>query len=126
MNQHSHHDDHAHHHKGHEHFHDHLGGHGRHSHAHGSIDPSITTSARGIWAIRWSFGALCVTALMQVVVVWLSSSVALLADTVHNFADAATVVPLWIAFALSRWQPNKRFTYGYGRRKMQPALPLSS
>ena len=55
------------------------------------------------------------TALTQVIVVWLSGSVALLADTIHNFADAATVVPLWIAFALSRWQPNTRFTYGYGR-----------
>ena len=123
MNQHSHHDDHAYHHKDHDHSH----GHGRHGHAHGSVDPTITTSAKGIWAIKWSFGALAVTALTQVIVVWLSGSVALLADTIHNFADAATVVPLWIAFALSRWQPR---THGSPMAmagwKMWPALPLSS
>jgi len=55
------------------------------------------------------------TALFQVVVVWLSGSVGLLADTIHNFGDAATAIPLWVAFTLARWQPSKRFTYGYGR-----------
>lgn len=84
-------------------------------HRHGSIDPSIATTERGIWAIKWSFVGLLVTALFQMVVVWLSGSVALLADTIHNFADAATAVPLWIAFALARWRPNGKFTYGYGR-----------
>lgn len=100
------------------HPHDHSHGEGRHSghgHAHGVIDPSITTSERGIWAIKWSFVGLFITALFQIVVVWLSGSVALLADTIHNVADAATAVPLWIAFALSRWKPNRKFTYGYGR-----------
>ena len=84
-------------------------------HQHGSIDPAITTSERGLWAVKWSFVGLLVTALMQVVVVWLSGSVALLADTVHNLGDAATAVPLGIAFAVSRWKPNSKFTYGYGR-----------
>jgi Co/Zn/Cd efflux system component len=28
----------------------------------------------------------------------MSGSVALLADTIHNFSDALTAVPLWIAF----------------------------
>lgn len=86
-----------------------------HDHQHGTIDPGITTTKRGIWAIKWSFVSLFVTAIIQIVVVWLSGSVALLADTIHNFADAATAVPLWIAFALARWKPNKTFTYGYGR-----------
>lgn len=103
-------------HQDHPHDHSHGGGaHDGHSHAHGVVDPSILTSDRGIWAIKWSMVGLFATALMQGVVVWLSGSVALLADTVHNFADAATAVPLWIAFALSRWKPNQRFTYGYGR-----------
>ncbi len=87
--------------------HDYSYGHG---HAYGVVDPSITTSERGIWAIKWSFVGLFVTALFQVVVVWLSGSVALLADTIHNFADAATAVPLWIVFALSRWNPIFVFT----------------
>jgi cation diffusion facilitator family transporter len=55
------------------------------------------------------------TALFQVIVVYLSGSVALFADTIHNFGDAATAIPLWIAFTLARRGPNKRFTYGYGR-----------
>lgn len=84
-------------------------------HHHGALDPAITTSERGTWAVKWSFVGLLATALFQLVVVRLSGSVALLADTVHNLGDAASAVPLGIAFALSRWKPNKRFTYGYGR-----------
>jgi len=86
-----------------------------HGHTHGVIDPSITTTRRGIWAISWSFAALMVTALLQVLVVALSGSVALLADTIHNFGDAATAIPLYIAFAFARLRPNERFSYGYGR-----------
>jgi len=56
------------------------------------------------------------TALVQVmVVVILSHSVALLADTIHNFADAATAIPLGIAFLLVRRGATRRFTYGLGR-----------
>jgi cation diffusion facilitator family transporter len=86
-----------------------------HGHTHGVVDASITTSARGIWAIKWSFIGLFITAAIQIVVVYLSKSVGLLADTIHNFGDAATAIPLWVAFALARWKPSKRFTYGYGR-----------
>lgn len=103
---HPHHDGHAHHH------------HDRgtvHSHTHGGVNPTIVTTQRGIWAVKWSFIGLCVTALMQGVIVWLSGSVALLADTIHNVGDAATALPLWIAFLLARRQSSPRFTYGLGR-----------
>ena len=40
---------------------------------------------------------------------------ALLGDTLHNFADALTAVPLGVAFTLGRRAPTRRFTYGYGR-----------
>lgn len=89
--------------------------HDDHTHTHGVIDASIITTQRGIWAIKWSFIILLFTALVQVIVIVLSGSVALLADTIHNFGDAATAIPLWIAFRLARRKPNKRFTYGYGR-----------
>ena len=79
------------------------------------MDPSIATSERGIWALKWSFVGLFTTALIQVVVVLLSGSVALLSDTIHNFGDAATAIPLWIAFALARLGTSRRFTLGYGR-----------
>src|SRR5215204_3164049 len=86
-----------------------------HSHTHGTVDPSIATSERGMWAVKWSFAALFATALVQVMVVALSGSVALLSDTIHNFGDALTAVPLWVAFALTRLGASRRFTFGYGR-----------
>ncbi len=90
--------------------------HGRaHEHTHGIVDPTLLTTRRGIWAVKWSFIGLFVTALFQVVIVILSGSVGLLADTIHNFGDAATAIPLWIAFVLVRRKPTKRFTYGLGR-----------
>ncbi|HEY2298457.1 MAG TPA: cation diffusion facilitator family transporter [Jatrophihabitans sp.] len=55
------------------------------------------------------------TAVLQAVVVVVSGSVALLGDTLHNFADALTAVPLLVAFRLARRAPTKRHTYGYGR-----------
>jgi cation diffusion facilitator family transporter len=95
--------------------HAHSGDHTQHSHTHGVVDPSIASTHRGIWAVKWSLAILIVTALLQVVVVALTGSVALLADTIHNFADASTSIPLWIAFALGLRKPSRRFTYGLGR-----------
>ncbi len=85
------------------------------AHTHGAVDPLILTTDRGIWALKWSLLGLLATALFQIAVVWLSGSVALLADTIHNFGDASTAIPLWVAFRLARWSPSRRFTYGYGR-----------
>lgn len=104
------HDHHSH--NGHHQHHDH---HGSLGHTHGVIDATIATTERGIWAIKWSFVILAVTALLQIVVVAISGSVALLADTIHNVADATTAIPLWIAFVLARRKPSKTFTYGLGR-----------
>lgn len=89
--------------------------HGPHGHTHGVIDATIATTDRGIWAIKWSFIILAVTAALQMVVVVLSGSVALLADTIHNIGDATTAIPLWIAFMLARRKPSATFTYGLGR-----------
>ena len=55
------------------------------------------------------------TAILQAIVFWLSGSVALLADLIHNIGDALTAVPLGVAFLASRWKPTQRFAYGYGR-----------
>lgn len=89
--------------------------HKHHDHTHGAVDPRLATTERGIWAVKWSFIGLSVTALFQIIVVYYSRSVALLADTIHNIGDATTAVPLWIAFALARRKASRRFTYGYGR-----------
>jgi len=97
--------------------HHHHDGHhdGHHEHRHAAVDPSILTHERGLWAVKWSFLGLFITAVLQLVVVALSHSVALLADTIHNFGDAATGVPLAIAFLLAKRPANGRFHYGYGR-----------
>ncbi len=104
----------SHHYQPHDHSHGHEHAHG-HGHIHGIVDPSIATSDRGLWAIKWSFFGLAATALLQLFVVFISGSVALLADTIHNFGDAATAIPLAVAFWFARKKPSDRFTFGYGR-----------
>lgn len=89
--------------------------HEHHSHEHhGGQDEALETE-EGIRALKISLAALLATALFQAVIVALSGSVALLADTIHNFSDALTALPLWVAFALSRRAANHSYTYGYGR-----------
>ena len=94
---------------------DHHHHHGGHGHTHGAIDPSIATSDRGLWAVKWSLVGLLFTAVLQAGVFWLSGSVALLADLIHNIGDALTALPLGVAFIIGRRQPTARFGYGYGR-----------
>ncbi|MUM17590.1 cation transporter [Mycobacterium sp. CBMA271] len=87
-----------------------------HSHdAADNIDDALTSSAAGIRAVKVSLVALLLTAAFQVVIVVVSGSVALAADTIHNFSDALTAVPLWLAFALGTRAATRRYTYGFGR-----------
>jgi len=85
-----------------------------HGHQTAALDAALATD-RGIWAVKVSLVALLLTAAFQVVIVAISGSVALLADTIHNFSDALTAIPLGLAFTLSRRARNSRYTYGYGR-----------
>jgi cation diffusion facilitator family transporter len=79
------------------------------------VDPALEASRAGMRCLGWSFAALTMTAVLQAVVVARSGSVALLGDTLHNFADALTAVPLTIAFTVGRRAATRRYTYGYGR-----------
>ncbi len=80
-----------------------------------SFDDALTSSARGIRAVKISLVGLGVTAVLQLGIVLISGSVALLADTIHNFSDALTAIPLWIAFALGTRAATRRYTFGYRR-----------
>jgi cation diffusion facilitator family transporter len=71
-----------------------------HGHSHGLVDPSIKRSREGLRAVGLSLAVLGVTALIQVAIYLATGSVALLADLIHNFGDAATAIPLGIAFML--------------------------
>lgn len=84
-------------------------------HFHAPPDSVAQTTGKGARAVLWSFAVLLATAACQAIVVFYTQSVALLADTVHNLGDAATAIPLWIAFRLSRRKADRRFSYGYGR-----------
>jgi cation diffusion facilitator family transporter len=87
-----------------------------HSHdAADSIDDALEANSAGIRALKVSLVILLVTTVLQGIVVTFSGSVALLADTVHNFSDALTAVPLWVAFVLGRRAASRRYTYGFGR-----------
>lgn len=130
---HENHENHGHPHKPHSHDHDHD--HDGHSHKHhtgfkgwlfelfvphthdssDSIDDALEASREGVRALKISMVILLATTVLQVIVVMISGSVALLADTIHNFSDALTAVPLWIAFILGRRVATKRYTYGFGR-----------
>jgi cation diffusion facilitator family transporter len=83
------------------------GGHD-HGHSHGLIDDSIKRSRDGIRAVAWSLGVLGATAIVQTVVFAATGSVALLADLIHNFGDAATALPLGVAFALRSASAERR------------------
>ncbi|QTZ93206.1 cation transporter [Streptomyces auratus AGR0001] len=87
-----------------------------HSHASmDKVDAAMETSREGLRTLWLSLGILGLTSVIQLVVVVLSGSVALLGDTIHNAADALTAAPLGIAFVLGRRAANRRYTYGYGR-----------
>ena len=78
------------------HSHDHGAG----GHSHGLVHDSIKRSHEGLRAVALALLVLGLTAAAQTLVFIASGSVALLADLVHNAGDAATAIPLGIAFAL--------------------------
>lgn len=87
-------------------------------HSHDSatkIDSALESDSRGVRALKLSLVALLITGLLQLVVVIATGSVALLSDTLHNFADALTALPIWLAFIVGRRAATRRFAYGYGR-----------
>jgi cation diffusion facilitator family transporter len=71
-----------------------------HDHSHGLVDPKVRRSREGIRAIALALAILGLTAAGQALIFALAGSVALLADLIHNGGDAATALPLGIAFAL--------------------------
>jgi len=99
----------------HAHGHDHSHGHGHGGHTHGLVHESIKRSREGLRAVGLALLILGATAILQLLVFLASGSVALLADLIHNFGDAATAIPLAIAFALRS-----------ARAERWPASPWSS
>jgi cation diffusion facilitator family transporter len=85
----------------------HAHAHRDHGHSHGLVDPSIKRSREGVRAVLASLLVLGLAAAAQAAVLVLTGSVALLADLIHNVGDAATAIPLGIAFALRSWRAER-------------------
>ena len=99
--------------------------HGDHDHDHfGPADAAAFASREGTRATWISLGLLALTAVLQLGIVAISGSVALLADTIHNFTDALTAIPLLIAFRLARRPPTRRYPYGYHRAEDVAGLTI--
>jgi cation diffusion facilitator family transporter len=97
--------------------------HGGHDHLTRADAASLATRD-GVRATWISLAGLGATAAIQLVVVQISGSVALLADTIHNLTDALTAVPLLIAFRLARRPPSRRYPYGYHRAEDVAGLAI--
>jgi len=96
-----------------------------HGHEHfGPADAATLATREGTRATWISLGVLATTAVLQLAVVGVSGSVALLADTIHNFTDALTAIPLLIAFRLARRPPTRRYPYGYHRAEDVAGLTI--
>jgi cation diffusion facilitator family transporter len=78
-----------------------------HGHSHGLVDASIKRSREGVRAVLASLLVLGLAAAAQAAMLVLTGSVALLADLIHNVGDAATAIPLGIAFALRSWRAER-------------------
>ena len=81
----------------------------------GSFDDALLADRAGRRALVVSLAGLLATGAIQAVVVGFSGSVGLLADTIHNVADALTALPIGLAFWAARRPATSRYTFGYGR-----------
>ena len=51
-----------------------------------------------------------------------AGSIALIADAGHNLGDALGLLLAWGAYALARWEPTERYTYGFRSASILAAL----
>ena len=87
-----------------------------HSHdANEAIQSAEESSGEGIRAAWIGLAGMAVTAILQMFIVAISGSIALLADTLHNVGHAVTTIPLVIAFKIGQRAASKRYSYGYRR-----------
>jgi cobalt-zinc-cadmium efflux system protein len=92
--------------------------HGENS-VHGGHDDAPLDFGRA-FAIAASLNITLVVA--QVVFGVLANSVALIADAGHNLGDVLGLLLAWGAHGMARWQPTKRYTYGFRSASILAAL----
>jgi cobalt-zinc-cadmium efflux system protein len=88
-----------------------------HSHHHHS-DPSEIGEKR----LGWAVGANILLTLAQVIGGLVSGSLSLIADALHNFSDAASLLIAFIAIRIGRKPADQYKTFGYKRAETIAAL----
>jgi cobalt-zinc-cadmium efflux system protein len=87
-----------------------------HGHHHG--DPS-EIGERRLW---WAVGANMLLTVAQVIGGIISGSLSLIADALHNFSDAASLLIALVAIRIGRKPPDQFKTFGYKRAETIAAL----
>jgi len=85
-------------------------------HSHG--DPSEIGEKR-LW---WAVGANLLLTVAQVIGGLISGSLSLIADALHNFSDAASLLIALVAIRIGRRPPDEFKTFGYKRAETVAAL----
>ncbi|WP_380168983.1 cation diffusion facilitator family transporter [Jannaschia sp. R86511] len=97
-----------------------------HAHdANEAIQTAEESAGDGIRTAWIGLAGMMATAAVQVFIVAISGSIALLADTIHSLGHAATTIPLIIAFRLGRRAPTAKYPYGYRRAEDLVGLFIS-
>lgn len=91
--------------------------HDHHHHHQLHIDPAAG-DRRLAWAVAINLGL----TVAQVIGGVLSGSLALIADALHNFSDAAALIIAVVARQIARRPADARMSFGYGRAEMVAAL----
>ena len=87
-----------------------------HSHdASRAIQTAGQSSGQGIRTAWIGLVGMMATAALQIVIVAVSGSIGLFADTLHNLGHAVTTIPLVIAFKIGQRAASKGYSYGYRR-----------
>jgi cobalt-zinc-cadmium efflux system protein len=88
-----------------------------HDHHHHHIDAS-TGDRRVVWAIAVNM----LLTVAQIVGGVLSGSLALIADAIHNFSDAVSLIIAFFARRIARRPMDDQMTFGYGRAEIVAAM----
>jgi cobalt-zinc-cadmium efflux system protein len=91
-----------------------------HDHHHGHGHDHAPADFGRAFAIAATLNIALVVA--QVVFGVLANSVALIADAGHNLGDVLGLLMAWGAHGMARWQPTKRYTYGFRSASILAAL----
>ena len=87
-----------------------------HGHHHGDLSE---IGERRLW---WAVSANILLTIAQVIGAILSGSLSLVADALHNFSDAASLLIALVAICIGRKPPDQFKTFGYKRAETVAAL----